>query len=86
MKNLHVDRRVRELNWVEPGEKAARNHDQFITDRLREYDRSEMTQIRLESDLSHYLHFGHISMRGLPSKLRKEKRLENQRVPFLKSL
>ncbi|MGD9578124.1 MAG: deoxyribodipyrimidine photo-lyase, partial [Syntrophorhabdus sp.] len=87
-KNLHVDRRVRELNWVEPGEKAARVIlDQFITDRLGEYDRVRNDPNKIgQSDLSPYLHFGHISAQRIALELVKGKAVGESRDAFLEEL
>jgi len=87
-KNLHVDRGVHELSWVGPGEKAARIIlDQFITDRLGEYDRVRNDPNKIgQSDLSPYLHFGHISAQRIALELVKGKAVGESRDAFLEEL
>lgn len=87
-KNLNVDRGVRELNGVEPGEKAARVIlDQFITDRLGEYDTARNDPNKTgQSGLSPYLHFGHISAQRIALEVVKAKAVGESRDAFLEEL
>ena len=62
-KTLHVDRSVSEVDWIEPGEKAARKVlREFIAEKLASYQerRNDPTE-DAQSNLSPYFHFGHIS-------------------------
>jgi deoxyribodipyrimidine photo-lyase len=72
--SLRVDRSVPEVNWLTPGEKAARevlNH--FIERKLPAYPerRNDPTEDGL-SHLSPYLHFGQISAQRVALEVRKE--------------
>jgi len=58
-KSLKVDRKVLEVDWIKPGEKAAKQTlDHFIKHKLSEYDtkRNDPNQDG-QSNLSPYLHF-----------------------------
>jgi deoxyribodipyrimidine photo-lyase len=87
-KNLNVDRGVRALNGVEPGEKAAREIlDQFITVRLDDYDRVRNDPNKAgQSDLSPYLHFGHISAQRIALEVAKLKTFGESKDAFLEEL
>ncbi len=63
IENLGVDKSVKEVRWIMPGENAARNAlRSFIKKRLASYDqkRNDPSQ-HGQSDLSPYLHFGQLS-------------------------
>ena len=63
LRGLRVDRRVEPVEWIEPGEKAAaRALRRFINRGLTRYpeQRNDIT-IKGQSDLSPYIHFGHLS-------------------------
>ena len=63
IRSLAVDRTVAEVEWLQPGEKAASEAlEQFIAERLDRYgtDRN-LPELNGQSDLSPYLHFGQIS-------------------------
>lgn len=71
---------VPEIDWCEPGEAAAMevllgSMDGFLTKRIKSYDtdRNDPTKPRALSDLSPYLHFGHISAQrcALEAKMRR---------------
>ena len=65
--NLKIDRSVQEVNHFKPGEKAAREAMRhFIENKLARYD-SERNNPNLngQSNLSPYLHFGHLSAQRL---------------------
>ncbi len=62
-RTLQVDASVEPVDWIEPGERAARRAlTRFITHRLARYadDRNDPTK-DAQSDLSPYLHFGQLS-------------------------
>jgi deoxyribodipyrimidine photo-lyase len=86
---LRVDRSVPEVNWLMPGEKAARevlNH--FIERKLSVYPerRNDPTEDGL-SHLSPYLHFGQISAQRVALEVRKEGNAESAaREAFLEEL
>ena len=61
--SLKINREVKEVNWIKPGETAAANAlKDFLENRLERYseDRNDPNKNAL-SNLSPYLHFGHIS-------------------------
>lgn len=63
MRDLHVDRSVAEVSWLEPGERAAHQALRaFLEERLASYNdcRNDPTK-QCQSDLSPYLHFGQLS-------------------------
>lgn len=63
LQDLHVDRSVAEVSWVEPGEQAAlRTLRAFLEERLPSYNdcRNDPTK-QCQSDFSPYLHFGQLS-------------------------
>ena len=63
MKSLNVNTSVPEVDWIQPGEKAAHLMLQtFIREKLSEYAvRRNDPCLDGQSNLSPYLHFGHIS-------------------------
>jgi deoxyribodipyrimidine photo-lyase len=66
-KSLKIDRNVQEVDWIVPGETAARAAmEKFIASRLDRYDedRNDPTK-NGQSNLSPYLHFGHIAPQRL---------------------
>jgi deoxyribodipyrimidine photo-lyase len=60
---LRVDHDVKPLTWILPGEVAARNAlTAFCRDRLTRYPEGLVDPTKnMQSDLSPYLHFGHLS-------------------------
>lgn len=63
LKTLEIDFSIPEVDWIKPGEKAARKVlADFIVNKLSEYDRmrNDPNSDR-QSNLSAYLHFGQIS-------------------------
>jgi deoxyribodipyrimidine photo-lyase len=72
--SLRVDRSVPEVNWLTPGERAAREVlTHFIEHKLAAYPkrRNDPTEDGL-SHLSPYLHFGQISAQRVALEVRKE--------------
>jgi len=65
---LSIDYCVPEVEWCRPGERAARDAGQkFLQHRLKKYEdlRNDPTQTQATSNLSPYLHFGHICAQRL---------------------
>lgn len=87
-KRLKVDRSVRQVEWIKPGEKAAKQilHE-FIKQRLFEYDqkRNDPNQ-EVQSNLSPFLHFGQISAQRVALEVRKAKTSPKDRKAFLEEL
>jgi len=63
LRGLRIDSSVDEVDWIKPGEKAARAAlKRFIQKRLPNYANSRNNPVvNMQSDLSPYLHFGQIS-------------------------
>ncbi len=62
-KSLQIDRTVTEVEWIKPGENSAQSAlNDFLKNRLQLYnnDRNDPT-INGQSNLSPYLHFGHLA-------------------------
>ena len=61
--SLRVDHEVKEVDWLQPGEKAAKKIlRHFVKKKLPSYEKQRNDPTRHgQSDLSPYLHFGHIS-------------------------
>lgn len=62
-KSLRIDRSVKEVHWIVPGELAAKKSlQQFLTHRLKDYAAARNNPVMHgQSNLSPYLHFGHLS-------------------------
>lgn len=67
LKSMHLDREVHEVDWLLPGETAGSEAmERFLAERLDTYDTNRNFPDRKgQSDLSPYLHFGHISAQRL---------------------
>ena len=63
LKTLDIDLNISEVDWIKPGEKAAKKTlDDFIENKLPQYDKLRNNPTRdAQSNLSPYLHFGQIS-------------------------
>ncbi|KAL5231676.1 hypothetical protein ABZP36_030452 [Zizania latifolia] len=85
---------VPEIDWCEPGEVAAMeallgSKDGFLTKRIKSYenDRNDPTKPRALSELSPYLHFGHISAQRCALEAKKRRHLSPKSVDsFLEEL
>jgi deoxyribodipyrimidine photo-lyase len=86
--NLLVDKNIREVNWAEPGEKAARSAiSRFIEEGLSMYnaDRNDPNRAG-QSGISPYLHFGHISSQRIALEVLKKKSAKESKDAFLEEL
>jgi deoxyribodipyrimidine photo-lyase len=86
--SLEVDRDVSEVDWLEPGERAARktlNH--FLKNKLQEYDlkRNDPNENSV-SHLSPYLHFGQISAQRVALQVKKHQIKSEKKESFLEEL
>ena len=73
MKTTQVDHSVLEVDWIKPGEKAAQQAlREFVENKLALYDelRNDPSKDG-QSNLSPYLHFGHISAQRVALEVRK---------------
>jgi deoxyribodipyrimidine photo-lyase len=85
---LTVDRRVTPVDWITPGEVAARwTFDSFLKSGLSGYeaDRNDPSK-SAQSNLSPYLHFGQIAPQRVALEISKEVQHEASRDSFLEEL
>ncbi len=88
IKTLKVDLSVPEVSWITPGEKSAREAlRRFISDKLESYaeDRNDPARDG-QSNLSPYIHFGHISSQRIALEVIKSKTSQNSKSAFLEEL
>lgn len=86
--NLLVDTNIHEVNWAEPGEKAAQSAlSRFIDEGLDMYNASRNDPNRAgQSGLSPYLHFGHVSSQRVALEALKKKNEHESKNAFLEEL
>ncbi len=85
---LKVDRSVPEVDWITPGETAASaGLSDFLANRLEGYatDRN-IPEKRGQSDLSPWLHFGHLSARRVAWEVQRSKADAGSKMAFLEEL
>lgn len=70
---VKVDQSVQEVSWIKPGEGAARQKLRaFLKEGLKNYSENRNDpNVRGQSDLSPYLHFGQISAQRVAQEVRK---------------
>jgi len=87
-KGLKIDRKVLEVDWIKPGEKAARLMlNQFIEHNLSKYDvKRNDPNIDGQSNLSPYLHFGQISAQRVVLEIQKKSISASEQEAFLEEL
>jgi deoxyribodipyrimidine photo-lyase len=88
LRELAPDDAVQEVNWLRPGERAAqRALDRFISTRLDRYvsDRND-PNLRGQSNLSPYLHFGQLSAQRVALEVMRVQVSESSREAFLEEL
>jgi len=71
--SLNVDRTVKEINWLKPGEKYAQHQlNEFLNNNFENYaeQRNDPSQNSL-SNLSPYIHFGQVSSQQVALQLKK---------------
>ncbi|UCH81279.1 MAG: deoxyribodipyrimidine photo-lyase [Nitrospiraceae bacterium] len=86
--SLRINHKVGEVTWLKPGEKAAKKAlKHFAEKKLRLYDsqRNDPT-IDGQSNLSPYLHFGHISGQRVTLEVQSRKAPNKDREAFLEEL
>ncbi len=88
LKNLDVDRTINEVEWIKPGEKAAFNAlKEFINNRFNFYFKQRNDpSVDGQSDLSPYIHFGHISSQRIALEALKSSVEQNSKKAFLEEL
>jgi deoxyribodipyrimidine photo-lyase len=85
---LRVDRTVSEVDWMEPGENGARKvMREFIAKKLASYQegRNDPTE-DAQSNLSPYLHFGHVSAQRIALEVAKNDVDKESQGAFLEEL
>lgn len=86
--SLEVNRDVSEVDWLEPGERAARQRlNHFLKNKLEEY--AEKRNDPNEGSVSHlspYLHFGQISAQRVALELNKHQAKSEKKESFLEEL
>jgi len=85
---LDLDRSVPPVDWIRPGERAAREMlAEFITKRLPGYDTGRNDpNVHAHSDLSPYLHFGQVSSLRVALEMMREAPDDEHRAAFLEEL
>jgi deoxyribodipyrimidine photo-lyase len=85
---LKVNRTVSEVTWIAPGEKAARTAlKYFLQNRLPTYaERRNDPTLDGQSNLSPYLHFGHLSAQRIALEVAKASTNKKDGAAFLEEL
>lgn len=87
-KKLHLDTTIKPVSWIKPGEKSAQKGlRNFIKYRLKVYAslRNDPTE-DAQSELSPYLHFGHISAQRVALEVHKVRGMTHAINDFLEEL
>ena len=86
--SLTLDRSVPPVAWLSPGEQAGRECLQrFLSEKLPHYDRDRNDPTRDgQSNLSPYLHFGHIAAQRVALEVSKSQAPPASRAAFLEEL
>ena len=87
VKGLKIDFSVQEVDWLVPGEIAAKNKLDLLHDSLAGYDerRNDPTKDAL-SNLSPYFHFGHISPQRVALDIKNSSLPEQDKNSFLEEM
>ncbi len=88
LKSLPLDREVPPVEWLQPGEQAAREHlKRFLSDKLAHYDQDRNDPNKeAQSDLSPYLHFGQIAAQRVALEVKGAKASKADKEAFLEEL
>jgi deoxyribodipyrimidine photo-lyase len=86
--SLNIDHTVSEVDWLVPGEKAAlRTLRSFIAHKLPSYDKERNDPLKKgQSNLSPYLHFGHISAQRVAWEVQSSDVSQTAKDSFLEEL
>ncbi len=87
-RELRVDRSVPEVDWIKPGEGAARRAlDRFVKEKLFIYDRDRNDpSLDGQSNLSPYIHFGQISAQRVALEAARSRADQKSEAAFLEEL
>jgi len=85
--NLEVDRTVKSVDWITPGESSAIKRLNFLKLNMEEYNigRNDPTLNKL-SNLSPYFHFGHISTQRVAYEIKKSRVPDLDKEAFLEEM
>ncbi len=88
IENLEVDRAVNEVNWIMPGEKAARKvlNDLLEKKLSKYYEQRNNPAKNGQSNLSPYIHFGQISAQRVALETRKSNINRKSKEAFLEEI
>ncbi|MFO7523962.1 MAG: deoxyribodipyrimidine photo-lyase [Ignavibacteriaceae bacterium] len=86
--NLNVNRDVKEINWIKPGEKAAiKLLKYFLNNKFEKYDETRNDPTKYgQSNLSPYLHFGQISAQRVALEVQRFNGNKDSEKSFLEEL
>ena len=84
---LNIDFSIKEVDWLIPGEKAAKDKLSLLSDSLSGYDqnRNDPTKEAL-SNLSPYFHFGHISPQRVAFEIKNSSLTKSDKDSFLEEM
>ena len=84
---LNIDFSIEEVDWLTPGEKAAKDKLSLLSDSLSGYDqnRNDPTKEAL-SNLSPYFHFGHISPQRVAFEIKNSSLTKSDKDSFLEEM
>jgi deoxyribodipyrimidine photo-lyase len=87
-KTLQVDRAISEVDWIRPGENEGRKVlREFLRRKLATYDEGRNDPVKDgQSNLSPYLHFGHLSAQRVALEVKNTNVNEKARDAFLEEL
>ncbi|MFL2982794.1 MAG: deoxyribodipyrimidine photo-lyase [Candidatus Neomarinimicrobiota bacterium] len=85
--SLNIDFSVREVDWLQPGEEAAKKKLDILSNLLNGYDekRNDPTKEGL-SNLSPYFHFGHISPQRVAYEIKNSRLCKEDKYSFLEEM
>ncbi len=86
--DLRVDRSVEPVTWISPGEEAARaSLETFCRERMSRYPEGMVDPLKnSQSDLSPFLHFGHLSSQRAVLEVRATDAEESVKATFIEQI
>lgn len=86
--HLHIDRSVPEVEWIRPGPREARKAlSRFVRSKLNAYDALRNDPVADgQSNLSPYLHFGHLSAQRVAIEVMSSETPERAKEAFLEEM
>ncbi|MFW6127354.1 MAG: deoxyribodipyrimidine photo-lyase [Thermodesulfobacteriota bacterium] len=88
LESLSLDREVPPVDWLKPGEHAARKHlKHFLSEKLSNYDQDRNDPTKgAQSELSPYLHFGQLAPQRVALEVKQAKAARANQEAFLEEL